>query len=55
LKYYTWVEQQRKEIEDLNQLWYDRQIWPAIFKQAAKWDELINQFNEMTGLLRELS
>ncbi len=25
LKYYTWVEQQGKETEDLNQLWYDRE------------------------------
>ena len=23
LKYYTWVEQQGKDVEDLNQLWYD--------------------------------
>ncbi|MFH1728990.1 MAG: pyridoxal-phosphate dependent enzyme [Pseudomonadota bacterium] len=51
LKYYTWIEQQAKEIEDLNQLWSDREIWPKVFNQVHKWDELINQFNEMTGLL----
>lgn len=51
LKYYTWVEQQAKDAEDLNQLWYDREIWPKIFGQAEKWDELIEQFNEMTGLM----
>ena len=54
LKYYTWVEQQGKEIEDLDQLWYDREIWPDIFKQVEKWDEMINEFNEMTGLLKDL-
>ena len=54
LKYYTWIEQQAKELEDLNQLWYDRKIWPQIFHQTGKWDELITQFNEMTGVLEAL-
>ncbi|GAK61492.1 pyridoxal-phosphate dependent enzyme [Candidatus Vecturithrix granuli] len=54
LKYYTWIEQQQKELEDLNQLWYDRDLWPNIFSQAARWDELIDQFNDMTGLLKML-
>ncbi len=54
LKYYTWIEQQAKELEDLNQLWYDRDIWPAIFNQTERWDELIEHFNERTGLLKEL-
>ena len=50
LKYYTWIEQQEKELEDLNQLWSDREIWKKIFAQPARWDELINKFNKMTGL-----
>jgi cysteine synthase len=50
LKYYTWVEQQDKPVEDLNQLWYDRTIWQKIFAQPNQWDELINEFNHMTGL-----
>ncbi|RLD10893.1 MAG: pyridoxal-5-phosphate-dependent protein subunit beta [Chlamydiae bacterium] len=50
LKYYTWIEQQGKELEDLNQLWYDREIWGEIFAQPARWDELIEEFNQMTGL-----
>ncbi len=54
LKYYTWIEQQAKELEDLNQLWQDRDIWPAIFSQTERWDELIEHFNERTGLLKEL-
>ncbi|MDF1561193.1 MAG: pyridoxal-phosphate dependent enzyme [Bacteroidales bacterium] len=54
LKYYTWVEQQGKDVEELNQLWYDREIWDTMFRQTDRWDELINEFNERTGLLRDL-
>lgn len=54
LKYYTWVEQQGKDIEDLNQLWYDRDIWNNLFSQVNQWDKLINEFNERTGLLKGL-
>ena len=54
LKYFTWVEQQAKEVEDLNQLWYDREIWNKLFLQLNHWDDLINEFNERTGLLKTL-
>lgn len=54
LKYFTWVEQQGKEVEEINQLWYDRNLWPSLFNQPKHWDELINQFNEMTGLIKNL-
>jgi hypothetical protein len=54
LKYYTWVEQQGKDVEDLNQLWYDRNIWNTMFSQVKRWDELINEFNERTGMLKDL-
>ncbi|PID59113.1 pyridoxal-5-phosphate-dependent protein subunit beta [candidate division KSB3 bacterium] len=54
LKYYTWIEQQAKEIDDLNQLWYDREIWPKLFNQAERWDELIQEFNDMSGVLEGL-
>ncbi|MFH1453202.1 MAG: pyridoxal-phosphate dependent enzyme [Armatimonadota bacterium] len=50
LKYFTWVEQQGKEVADLNQLWYDRDIWNKIFNQVKDWDKLINEFNEKTGI-----
>ncbi len=55
LKYFTWVEQQGKEIADLNQLWYDRSLWPLLFNQVGRWDEMIRDFNERTGLLAALS
>jgi len=54
LKYFTWVEQQQKDIEDLNTLWKDRNIWDNIFNQVDKWDELIDEFNKETGVLRSL-
>jgi len=54
LKYYTWIEQQAKELEDLNQLWSDREIWPKLFNQVDAWDKLINEFNERTGLLKNM-
>jgi cysteine synthase len=52
LKYFTWVEQQEKPVEELRQLWEDHQLWPRIFSQPSRWDELIIAFNEMTGLQR---
>jgi cysteine synthase A len=54
LKYFTWVEQQEKDVEDLNQLWYDREVWGKMFKQTKRWDELIKEFNERTGVLNDL-
>lgn len=47
LKYYTWVEQQAKKMEDLNDLWYDEEgTWGEVHKQAKEIDELIREFNE---------
>ncbi len=54
LKYFTWVEQQGKNVEDLNQLWYDNEIWNKQFSQVDRWDELIREFNERTGLLKDI-
>ena len=51
LKYYTWVEQQGRNVDELNALWYDTEnSWGAVHKQAADIDALINEFNDMTGL-----
>ena len=55
LKYYTWVEQQGMTVEDLNAQWYDTKgTWDAVHPQAKELDELINEFNEATGLLKAL-
>ncbi len=45
LKYFTWVEQQEKDVKDLNRLWYDRELWPQLFNQAELWDKMIEEFN----------
>ncbi len=55
LKYYTWVEQQGRTVEDLNDQWYDQEkAFISVQKQADQVDELINEFNEATGLLKAL-
>lgn len=53
LKYFTWVEQQGKTVEELNAQWYDPTYWSSQFSQADEWDELINEFNEKTGVLKK--
>ena len=54
LKYYTWVEQQGKTPEELNQLWYDDGFWTGIHGQAADIDALIEDFNRRAGVLDRL-
>ena len=52
LKYYTWIEQQEKNLEELNRQWYDdKNYWRDIHKQASQIDEFIDSFNQKTGLL----
>ncbi len=47
LKYYTWIEQQGKELDELNAQWYDYQeYWGSIHKMVPQIDALINEFNE---------
>ena len=49
-KYFTWVEQQGRTVEELRQLW-DPDFWKEVFAQAPLWDKMIQNFNEQTGLL----
>jgi len=51
LKYYTWVEQQGKTYEEIQSQWYDDDYWTDIQGQVDEFDDLIDQFNGMTGLL----
>jgi cysteine synthase len=52
LKYYTWVEQQGRSAEELDDQWYHQEKnFLAVQKQAAGIDALINEFNDRTGLL----
>jgi hypothetical protein len=50
LKYFTWVEQQGKTYEEIQAQWYQPDYWSSIHGQVAEIDELIVQFNELTGL-----
>jgi cysteine synthase len=53
LKYFTWVEQQQRSVEDLNRLW-DAEFWTEMFSQVDEWDRLIAALNERTGVLKSL-
>jgi cysteine synthase len=50
LKYFTWVEQQGKDVEELNAQWYDEDYWPEKFSIVPEWDKLIEEFNSKTGV-----
>ena len=45
LKYFTWVEQQGKTVEELNAQW-DPGYWEATQAQATEIDRLIGDFNQ---------
>ena len=51
LKYFTWIEQQGKDLEELNAQWYDfPDYWDQIHGQVEEIDRLIEQFNARTRL-----
>ncbi|HUU00072.1 MAG TPA: pyridoxal-phosphate dependent enzyme [Myxococcota bacterium] len=55
LKYYTWIEQQHKDLDELNAQWNDHKTyWPERFGRAGEYDKLIEDFNHKVGLLQEL-
>ena len=54
LKYYTWVEQQGKTYSEINEQWYSDHYWTDIHAQAEQMDKLINDFNERTGVLKNM-
>lgn len=46
LKYFTWIEQQGKDLEELNAQWYDfPDYWDRIHEQVEEIDRLIEAFN----------
>jgi len=54
LKYFTWIEQQGKDLSELDAQWYDfPEYWERIHRQAVEIDRLIETFNERTGLLEK--
>jgi cysteine synthase len=54
LKYYTWIEQQMYDLDELNAQWYDYDnYWGRLHKMGPELDKLIEEFNERTGLAKE--
>lgn len=45
LKYFTWIEQQGKSVEELNAQWYDENYWRERYDTIELWDKLIEEFN----------
>jgi cysteine synthase A len=54
LKYFTWVEQQGKTYEEIQDQWYSDDYWEKIRSRADEIDELIDKFNAETGLLKKI-
>jgi hypothetical protein len=50
LKYFTWVEQQGRTVEELDALW-SPSFWEDLQDRIPGWDEAIDEFNEDTGAL----
>lgn len=50
LKYFTWVEQQGKSVEELNKLW-DLEFWEEKYKLVEEWDKLIMEFNRESKVI----
>lgn len=53
LKYYTWIEQQGKTMEELDAQWYDAdRYWGEVRDMADKIDAKIEEFNDKVGLAK---
>jgi cysteine synthase len=53
LKYFTWVEQQGKSVEELNALW-STSFWEDLVAELPRWDAQIAAFNRETGVLSQI-
>jgi cysteine synthase A len=51
LKYFTWIEQQAKDLDELMDQWYRADYWVEIQQQVPEIDSLIEDFNRQVGLL----
>lgn len=50
LKYYTWVEQQGRTYDEIQDQWYAPNYWTDVQGQVEEVDELIKEFNGKVGL-----
>ncbi len=51
LKYFTWVEQQGKTYEEIQEMWYQRDFWTELQAQLPEIDAKIEEFNAKAGVL----
>jgi cysteine synthase A len=51
LKYFTWIEQQGKTYEEIQEQWYEKDYWTNFQNQIPEIDELIKEFNAKVGLI----
>lgn len=49
-KYFTWVEQQGRTVEELRRLW-DPDFWVEMYDVVDAWDRRIAEFNALVGLV----
>ena len=49
LKYFTWIEQQGRDVDDLERLW-DPDFWSETYAIVDEWDQQIVDFNARVGL-----
>jgi len=49
LKYFTWIEQQGRHVDELDRLW-DPDFWTETYAQVEEWDRQIIDFNAQVGL-----
>lgn len=52
LKYFTWVEQRGKSVEELEEQWNNENYFKVKFNSYKNWDRLIREFNEKVGLIK---
>jgi len=48
-KYFTWVEQQGRTVQELDHLWAP-EFWDETYAQVETWDRQIREFNGRTGV-----
>ncbi|MCD6502133.1 pyridoxal-phosphate dependent enzyme [bacterium] len=51
LKYYTWIEQQGRDLAELNAQWFDRRYWDDLHASIDEIDEAIREFNDRVASL----
>ena len=54
LKYFTWIEQQGRCVEELDRQWYDAAYWDENLACASALDKEIEDFNRKTGVINNI-